>query len=229
MASYIRHFPARAACIALALVSGLSVAHASSPDAWAEFVDNVRAKCVAAAGNRLAISHVQVDPYGSESYGIAILTGLPQGSDQVSQFVCLYNKRTEEVELGTEMPKEPSQQNAAAAPQAPVPQQVPPHCEIFSQAGFQGAQGLIIANDLIRFQPETDAARNVGKTGASRVFFDANWRNNIGSVKTSPGCTLIAWVEPDLESWNFSYMGENADMNPASKGQAGAAFCHCQP
>ncbi len=217
--------PALMAGMTLALLSGLSAAHASSPDAWEEFQDAVRAKCTAAASGTMTVSHVQVDPFGSEKYGIAILTGKEQGADQVSRTVCIFNKQTEEAEIGSMLPLDPGK-TVVAATTAPDPA---PHCEIFTQAGFQGTQGLIIANDMLRFQPETDAAKNVSGTGAQRVFFDASWLNNIRSVKTSPSCTLIAWDQTDLQSPQRFYRGENAALDAASQGKIGAALCQCQP
>lgn len=213
----------------LALFSGLSTAHASSPDAWEEFRDAVRAKCMAAVGTSMAVSDIQIDPFGSEKYGIAILTGKEQGADQLSRTVCIFNKRTEEAEIGSMLPLAAGTAGAVATPASAPASDPAPHCEIFSQAGFQGTQGLIIANDMVRFQPETDAARNVSGTPAQRVFFDASWLNNIRSVKTTPSCILIAWDQTDLNSHQRSYRGENAAMDGSARGQIGAALCHCQP
>lgn len=218
--------PARIACMTLALLSGISTAQASSADAWEEFQEAVRAKCTAAASG-MTISDIQIDPHGSEKFGIAILTGTPQGSDQVSRTVCIFDKQTEEAEIGSMLPLEPGKTDTAAAP-ATAPDAAP-HCEIFTQAGFQGAQGTIAPNDMLRFQPESDDAKDVSSTGAHRVFFDASWLNNIRAVKTSPSCTLIAWDQTDLTSPQRTYRGENAAMDAAAQGNIGAAFCQCQP
>ena len=216
---------ARMGCIALALLAGISAAHASSPDAWNEFRDTVQAKCVAAASNAMTVSHIQVDPYGSEKYGIAILTGKEKGSDEISHAVCIFEKQTEHAEIGTMMPKDAAQKIAAA----PAAVTVSGQCEIFTEAGFKGASGVIAANDLLRFQPQNTAAQTPSGITAQRVFFDESWRDNIGSVKASPTCTLVAWDVADLQGPGRPYRGEVPALDVSAQGKMGAAFCSCQP
>lgn len=85
------------ALAAFAFVPALALpmaAGASSPEAWTEFRAEVRASCLAAAGGMgMNNPEVIVHPFGSESYGIAVLR---QGNDKR---ICIFDKRTKAVEL----------------------------------------------------------------------------------------------------------------------------------
>ena len=61
---------------ALALIACAPAASASSPAAWDAFRSDLRARCLAAARSHMAKIQVQVDPYGSESYGFALVRGV---------------------------------------------------------------------------------------------------------------------------------------------------------
>lgn len=82
----------RFALAAAAVAAPLSVAHASSPDAWAAFRADVKAKCLAAAADMKSPT-VIVHPLGTTNHGIAVLIA---GSDKR---ICLYDKHTKAVEL----------------------------------------------------------------------------------------------------------------------------------
>jgi len=58
------------------LVIAAQPSAASSPDAWDEFRQKVATNCVAlaVAGNFRAAT-ARVDPFGTESYGVALITG----------------------------------------------------------------------------------------------------------------------------------------------------------
>jgi hypothetical protein len=59
--------------LALSLASP-SLALASSPEAWAEFRTEVRARCLSAAqGQGMRNPEVIVHPVGTPSYGVAVL------------------------------------------------------------------------------------------------------------------------------------------------------------
>lgn len=77
-------------------------AHASSDDAWAEFAASVEKACLAAAGESFAEPRVIVDPYGSERFGLAIVTGALKAGGTGSQ-ICVYGKEDQKVELGSEL------------------------------------------------------------------------------------------------------------------------------
>lgn len=57
---------------ALASIARASAASASSPAAWDAFRSGLRAKRRAAARGRMTRVQVQVETYGSESYGFAL-------------------------------------------------------------------------------------------------------------------------------------------------------------
>lgn len=77
-------------------------AHASSGDAWEEFRADVSAKCIAAAESLEDASAI-VDPFGTESYGLALVSGKPKGGEGSVTQICVYDKHTKAVELGGEI------------------------------------------------------------------------------------------------------------------------------
>lgn len=84
------------------LLSSLSFScFASSPDAWEEFRANVKIACEAKIKKNFEITTIDIDPSGSDSYGIAIATGKEKGVNGVVSQVCIFDKVTEKVELGT--------------------------------------------------------------------------------------------------------------------------------
>ncbi|MEH6689992.1 MAG: hypothetical protein V7774_02270 [Pseudorhizobium pelagicum] len=86
---------------ALALCAG--TAEASSDDAWAAFAQTVETKCLAAAKDMLDAPRAVVDPFGSESYGLAIVTGTAKGTTTEVSHICVMDKQTEAAELGSEL------------------------------------------------------------------------------------------------------------------------------
>ncbi|MBB4184955.1 hypothetical protein GGE07_001584 [Sinorhizobium terangae] len=87
----------------LAVSLGAGAAHASSGDAWEEFRADVSAKCIAAAAESLEDVNAIVDPFGTESYGVALVSGKPKGGDGNVTQICVYDKQTKAVELGGEI------------------------------------------------------------------------------------------------------------------------------
>jgi hypothetical protein len=87
------------ACSLLAGMSGAEHVQASSPDAWEEFQQEVESSCVAASQGMLQVMSVTVDPYGSESYGFAVLTGFEKGNPKQRMLVCAYSKRDQRAEI----------------------------------------------------------------------------------------------------------------------------------
>jgi hypothetical protein len=85
------------ALIALALDPG----RASSPDAWEAMQKKVAAECrsLALAGD-FKTAVVQVDPHGTESYGLALVTGTIKNSTQEARALCAMDKKTGKAELG---------------------------------------------------------------------------------------------------------------------------------
>ena len=91
----------------LVLVIGLSAilpASASSEDAWQAMRQKVRAGCLAKAHSMsLGKVDVSVDPFGTESYGTAIL--IKRGSPRQASlaYVCVMDKKTGEFEISGEL------------------------------------------------------------------------------------------------------------------------------
>lgn len=83
---------ARLACVPGVLGSFIvlaACATASSPDAWDMFRRQVADACIIASG--LGSAEVRVDPFGTESYGLASVTGLgDDGADHT--VICVIRK-----------------------------------------------------------------------------------------------------------------------------------------
>jgi len=93
--------------LAASVVLG-STASASSDGAWAEFAAAVDKACVKAASGQIEKGRTVVDPYGSEKYGLAIVTGRPSGVPKNKKLadisvICVYDKKTKAAEVGGEI------------------------------------------------------------------------------------------------------------------------------
>lgn len=109
--------PSRKIPLAFALlVASLSpiVASAASPDAWAAFRRDVEASCRAAAAALIEAPIVTVDPFGSASYGLAVLSGRALDDGLQSSLVCVYDKTTHQSEIGGAMALQRAGERVAA-------------------------------------------------------------------------------------------------------------------
>lgn len=81
------------------LIASAPQARASSGDAWAEFETDVRQACLSAAVGTIAVSSIQVDPFGSESYGFALMVGFEAGTTTERVVACAYDKTAQTAEI----------------------------------------------------------------------------------------------------------------------------------
>jgi hypothetical protein len=78
---------------------------ASTPEAWAEFEDSVRTASEALiAGQAVSMTDIFVVPFGSESYGIALVHGLDNSTSVEVVYVTVYDKTTGDTEMSGEIP-----------------------------------------------------------------------------------------------------------------------------
>jgi hypothetical protein len=88
--------------IALLAIGSTGAAYAASDDAWEEFRQEVEQGCIAATATMLTNSAAIVDPFGSETYGFAIVTGeTPAGT--TASTICVFDKQTKSFEIGGEL------------------------------------------------------------------------------------------------------------------------------
>jgi hypothetical protein len=81
--------------IPVLLLAALPAA-ADSPDAWEDFRQTVATTCAALVQDPGTVT-VEVNPFGSESYGAAIVTvTAAYGTDRM---ICIYDKQTGSAEL----------------------------------------------------------------------------------------------------------------------------------
>ncbi len=78
-------------------------AHASSDDAWAAFQTQVSKACVTAAKGLIDNGRALTDPYGSEHFGLAVVTGKAKGAKATISTICVYDKKTKRAEIGGEI------------------------------------------------------------------------------------------------------------------------------
>lgn len=91
--------------VGLALSWGaIASASASSDDAWQAMRDRARIGCLEKAAT-MAIGKVEavVDPFGTQSHGVAILVRRESAERPKLAYVCIMNKRTGEFEVGGEL------------------------------------------------------------------------------------------------------------------------------
>jgi hypothetical protein len=85
--------------------SVIACASASSGDAWQAMRDRVRAGCLAKAISMdLGKVDVVVDPFGTQSYGAAVLIQRRTAKIQNLAYVCIMDKKTGVFEVGGEFP-----------------------------------------------------------------------------------------------------------------------------
>jgi hypothetical protein len=81
-------------------------AFGSSDDAWQTFREDVARQCLKAAEPLFASAKATVDPFGSETYGLALIHGVAKGTAKSEiMAICVYDKKAKTVEIGGELPK----------------------------------------------------------------------------------------------------------------------------
>jgi hypothetical protein len=121
--------PSRSTVTALAsAVAGLALlaplpALSASPDAWNSFRKDVESACRTAAEPLMQDAQIVVDPFGSQSYGLAFLRGLAVEDGAARSLVCIFDKKARTAEIGGTMALEtavPGLQAAVPAADAPA-------------------------------------------------------------------------------------------------------------
>lgn len=90
-------------CAFTAILTTASAAHASSDDAWGKFQTDVSKACVKAGKGLIEKGKTVVDPYGSEHYGLAVVTGKAVGAKARISTICVYDKQKKTAEIGGEI------------------------------------------------------------------------------------------------------------------------------
>jgi hypothetical protein len=88
----------------LAMLAGCAIApsvQASTDEAWTAFRANVEAACLAAVADVLEDAQADVDPFGSPSFGLAVLRGELKGGHGSAMVICVYDKQKKSVETGS--------------------------------------------------------------------------------------------------------------------------------
>ncbi|MDE1159386.1 MAG: hypothetical protein PW791_14165 [Neorhizobium sp.] len=92
--------------LATSLISGMGMAEtaqAASGDAWSAFQKEVSTACLAASRGLIENGRVVVDPFGSQSYGLAVISGKAVGAKVTISTICAFDKKTRKAEIGGEI------------------------------------------------------------------------------------------------------------------------------
>ena len=89
------------ACSLMVPLLNAQYAQGSSSDEWEKFEQEVQKACLAASKEVLQVTNIQVDPYGSESYGFALLSGVENGTSNERLVACAYGKRSQTAEISS--------------------------------------------------------------------------------------------------------------------------------
>lgn len=91
---------ATALAIAATMTASLP-ARASSADAWEAFRKDVGEKCEKAGAPLFKKVRITVDPTGSDRFGLALMWGRSKDNGNPVSVICVYDKTTKSVELGS--------------------------------------------------------------------------------------------------------------------------------
>lgn len=80
-----------------------TIAAASSENAWRDFRADVEKKCRGAVDDSLNVETIAVDPFGSKHFGLARMTGHEHGAKNRLQLLCVYDKQSQQAEIGSPM------------------------------------------------------------------------------------------------------------------------------
>lgn len=104
-----------------------NLALASSEDAWQEFRAKVEESCAALAPTD-GKTVIEVNPFGSESYGAALLiTSYPDG--EAERFVCIFDKVSGATELTAPFPAPAPVAETTVSPEGTISTEITPHSD----------------------------------------------------------------------------------------------------
>lgn len=81
----------------------IQVCQASTPEAWEEFGDDVRAASEVLVEDIILKPEIYVDPFGSESYGMAVIHGFDRSTLAEVVYIAVYDKATGGIEISGEI------------------------------------------------------------------------------------------------------------------------------
>ncbi|WP_265519923.1 hypothetical protein [Nitratireductor luteus] len=81
------------------LLLSSAAASASSADAWEEFRADVETKCIAAVPDNITEATAWVHDTGTESFGVAVVSGKSSPDGARYSYFCVYDKQSGGVEL----------------------------------------------------------------------------------------------------------------------------------
>ena len=186
-----------------AVTLAANAAQAATPEAWNEFQQAVAEACLAKAEPLFETAAAIVDPFGSESYGLALIQGKARGADAEIAAICVYDKVEKVAEIGGELPMEeapsgPPRPSAAMMFQGPLTECGASCQRILGTLAPEDAAALetlpdrvvrtiaeILASTTLTSDPAAEAA--LGRVGK------AEFQSGFGEVATGERTCTLYW------------------------------------
>lgn len=229
----LRSIFAPSALSAVAATAGFAApALASSEDAWAAFRADVRTACEALADvPEGATASYAVNPFGSESYGAALVTvTLRDGS--ADRMVCIYDKQARTAEMTApfgEMPDRPTPAAMTGTPGESASGPGPLTQATAADAPAAPPQATLPAPDTSA-TPAPDAATDATPTGTADAAADCDleaYRAHIGRPQAEipiPDGANVRVITPDMMV-TMDYVAGRVNLHVGTDGTLGDVTC----
>ena len=229
----LRSIFAPSALSAVAATAGFAApALASSEDAWAAFRADVRTACEALADvPEGATASYAVNPFGSESYGAALVTvTLRDGS--ADRMVCIYDKQAKTAEMTApfgEMPDRPTPAAMTGTAGESEADPGPLTQATATDAPAAPPQATLPAPDTSA-TPAPDAATDATPTGTADAAADCDleaYRAHIGRPQAEipiPDGANVRVITPDMMV-TMDYVAGRVNLHVGTDGTLGDVTC----
>ncbi len=212
------------------LLFGAQGAFAASDEAWDAFRADVQDKCLAQGAQTLESPAIVVDPFGSESYGMALMTGMEKDTTNVRSVLCVYDKQSKAVQLsgpldlatsvapgrGTEARLAAGDRGTGAGRAAPFGGQCSEECEatlsLLDPADQRKVTGLpqVIAQTILE-KPEPSGVADVDAVRDVALSFSELVAGTPSDELTAPGSTAVTGKQP-CSVYYYGFLNEGAKL-----------------
>lgn len=94
------------AIAAATTLAATTAAEAATPAEWESFRRSVADACIDAGRDLFKSVSIAIDPFGSKSYGLALMTGEAKAVDPSPiSVICVYDKQSKTAEIGGALPE----------------------------------------------------------------------------------------------------------------------------
>lgn len=201
-----------AAFLLAATVFAANPVFASSDDAWEEFRKEVSTKMESAIAGTFASHSLFVEPFGSESYGLAIASGVSAGGKEPLTVFGIYRKETKTLEI-IEVPEAVFERKGAAAGDQKTAATEPKGATKSNAELLQGKwRHVEDKNNLLLFEKNVrKESSDGGKTWDKTTFVlgtQCENPSNAGHPTETSGDSVYISTADDL-CWNLESVDKN--------------------